>query len=73
MVEKKAKEINSLLETAEASLRVGLISQQDFDKIKQEVAQQAQAEENSQNDNKEIDDKGNSTNDSAEDKQNKED
>ena len=37
MQERKNKEINSLLETAEASLRVGLITQQDLDKIKLEI------------------------------------
>ena len=39
LIEKKNKEITSLLETAEASLRVGLITQQDLDKIKQELNQ----------------------------------
>ena len=43
--EKKNKEINSLLETAEASLRVGLISQKDLDNIKQEIANSQKAEE----------------------------
>ena len=37
MLERKTKEINSLLETAEASLRVGLITQQDLENIKQEI------------------------------------
>ncbi len=38
MIERKNKEINSLLETAEASLRVGLITQQDLENIKQDLS-----------------------------------
>ncbi|MFQ6724170.1 MAG: hypothetical protein ACLRFE_02420, partial [Clostridia bacterium] len=42
------KEMTSLLETAEASLRVGLISKQDLENIKKEIAQkQAEAEQQS--------------------------
>ena len=45
MIERKNKEINSLLQTAEASLRVGLITEKDLENIKQELAKtQAQAE-----------------------------
>ena len=44
--ERKSKEINSLLETAEASLRVGLITEKDLENIKQEISKkQAKLEE----------------------------
>ena len=72
LAEKKTKEINSLLETAEASLRVGLISQQDFDKIKQELAEQAQNLDK-QDDKEKIEDGDNSSNDKANDEQDKKD
>ena len=42
MLERKNKEINSLLETAEASLRVGLITEKDLENIKQEISKKAQ-------------------------------
>ena len=72
IAEKKSKEINSLLETAEASLRVGLISQHDFDKIKQELAQQAQNVDSQEN-NEQIEDKGTNSNDKSDDKSDKKD
>ncbi len=72
IAEKKNKEINSLLETAEASLRVGLISQQDFDKIKQELAQQAKTIDNQEN-KEQIEDKGTDSGDKVDDKKDKED
>ena len=71
IAEKKNKEINSLLETAEASLRVGLISQQDFDKIKQELAQQAKTIDNQEN-KEQIEDKGTDSGDKVDDKKDKE-
>ena len=45
LLEKKNKEINSLLQTAEASLRVGLITEKDLENIKQEISKK-QAQEN---------------------------
>ena len=72
LAEKKTKEINSLLETAEASLRVGLISQQDFDKIKQELEQQSQ-DINTQDIKEKIEDKGNPSDDQPSDEQDKKD
>ena len=57
MIERKNKEINSLLETAEASLRVGLITQQDLENIKEEISKK-QAENNTdENTNLENNDK----------------
>ena len=44
--ERKNKEMNSLLETAEASLRVGLISEKDLENIKQELAKNQQEVKN---------------------------
>jgi cell division protease FtsH len=49
MLERKTKEINSLLETAEASLRVGLITQQDLDNIKQEISKKQVEDTTSEN------------------------
>lgn len=72
LAEKKTKEINSLLETAEASLRVGLISQQDFDKIKQELAEQAQNIDKQEN-KEQIEDKGTPSDDRTKDEQSKKD
>ena len=51
IVERKNKEINSLLQTAEASLRVGLISEKDLENIKQELAKTQAQNENQQNNN----------------------
>ena len=65
LIEKKSKEINSLLETAEASLRVGLITQQDLEKIKQELNQkQNEIDKEIEQNNTEIDssEKQNETN-----------
>ncbi len=67
--ERKNKEINSLLETAEASLRVGLITEKDLENIKQEILRK-QAEEGKDND---TDEKSDNTNDAGEtDNENKE-
>ena len=49
MIERKNKEINSLLETAEASLRVGLITEQDLEKIKQEINKKQQESDTNEN------------------------
>ena len=46
IVERKNKEIASLLETAEASLRVGLISQKDLENIKKELENSKEETEN---------------------------
>ena len=46
--ERKNKEINSLLETAEASLRVGLISEKDLENIKQELAKKQDSKQSEQ-------------------------
>ena len=65
LIERKNKEINSLLETAEASLRVGLITQQDLENIKQEINKK-QAENNIDSAEKEdkstVETNGNSNN-----------
>ncbi|MBO5909903.1 MAG: ATP-dependent zinc metalloprotease FtsH, partial [Clostridia bacterium] len=49
LAERKSKEINSLLETAEASLRVGLITQKDFENIKQEITKSQQEQTEKEN------------------------
>jgi len=46
LIEKKNKEINSLLQTAEASLRVGLISEKDLENIKLELSKTQNQEQN---------------------------
>lgn len=56
MIEKKSKEIDSFLKTAEASFRVGFITQQELDNIKQNIA----------NDQKELEEKKNSKEDKKE-------
>ena len=61
---KKKLEINSLLETAEASLRVGLISEKDLENIKQEISKSQQTEAEN-----EVS-KSNNIDSSEEDKQN---
>ncbi|MBQ3503022.1 MAG: ATP-dependent zinc metalloprotease FtsH [Clostridia bacterium] len=49
MEERKNKEITSLLETAEASLRVGLITEKDLENIKQEISRKQAEETKSEN------------------------
>ena len=70
LIEKKNKEITSLLETAEASLRVGLITKQDLEKIKQEIVQR---QENSEVDVKQSENKQSSSDGDSNDEQNKKD
>ena len=55
--ERKNKEMNSLLETAEASLRVGLISEKDLENIKQELAKTQQVKNDAET--SDVDDKTN--------------
>ncbi len=56
MEERKTKEINSLLETAEASLRVGLISEKDLENIKQELSKsQTDSKTDTQDENQDND------------------
>jgi len=47
MIERKNKEMTSLLETAEASLRVGLITEKDLENIKQQIAKNQEENESS--------------------------
>ena len=49
LIEKKNKEITSLLETAKASLRAGLITQQDLENIEQDIIKKQQALDAEQN------------------------
>ncbi|MBQ8522237.1 MAG: ATP-dependent zinc metalloprotease FtsH [Clostridia bacterium] len=55
MLERKNKEISSLLQTAEASLRVGLISEQDLENIKQEISKKQNEQEQNLNEQDKID------------------
>ena len=51
LIEKKNREISSLLETAKASLRAGLITQQDFENIQQDIVNKQQELESNQDEN----------------------
>ncbi len=72
MIERKNKEINSLLQTAEASLRVGLITEKDLENIKQELAR-SQTETTTKSDAEVKADEENKSNENGENKDDKED
>ena len=68
IIERKNKEINSLLQTAEASLRVGLITEKDLENIKQELARSQSQNQTEQSDDSSI--QNNEKNEDENDKEN---